>query len=210
MTRSAVGEKIRPGWSPPSAQARARKDSMQNMQRMAPAGARRNHRIDAVAVEERADAIAVTSQEPRQQGDEFSRDGAFFHAGAEVHGRAQVEQKPGHHFAVFVVDSHIRRLETSGDVPIDVANVVVILILAQIGEIEPETAKQGAGSCRAAGRRGVGAPSTPDGAGCPRRRGMRESCTDRLIAPSLRGFKPFSRSKRSSRCPLTRARGTCW
>ena len=38
---------------------------------------------------------------------------------------------------------HVRRLETRGDVPIDVTDIVVILVLAQIGEIQPETAKQG-------------------------------------------------------------------
>src|SRR5882724_7273754 len=61
---------------------------------MASAAPRRNHRIDSVAIEQGADAIAVA----------------------------------GH--------------ETGGDVPIDVTNIVVILILAQIGEIQPETAKQ--------------------------------------------------------------------
>ena len=34
-------------------------------------------------------------------------------------------------------------METRGDVPIDVTDIVVILVFAQIGKIQPETAKQG-------------------------------------------------------------------
>jgi hypothetical protein len=35
------------------------------------------------------------------------------------------------------------RLQTRGDVPVDVTDIIVILVFAQIGQIEPETTKQG-------------------------------------------------------------------
>ena len=119
------------------------KHPVENVEHVAPAAPRRNHRIDAVAIEQRPDAIAVTGQEPRQYGDEFGRHGPLLHLGAEIHGRAQVQQEPRRNFSIFIVHSNIGRQETRGDVPIDVTDIVVILVFAQIGEIQPETAKQG-------------------------------------------------------------------
>ena len=54
----------------------------------------------------------------------------------------QVEQEPRGDLAVLVVLAHVRRLQARGDVPVDVAHVVVILVLAQVGEVEPEAAEQ--------------------------------------------------------------------
>src|SRR4029453_13037507 len=115
---------------------------MQNVEHVAASAARWNHRIDAVTVEQCPDAIAVTGQEARQQGDEFVRHRPLLHMGAEIHGRAQIQQKPRRNLAVFVVYSNIGRLQTRSDVPIDVTDIVVILVLAQIRQIQPETAKQ--------------------------------------------------------------------
>src|SRR5262245_6403480 len=61
---------------------------------------------------------------------------------AEIHRRAQVQQKPRRNFTVFVVHPDIGRLQTRSYVPINVTDIVVILVLAQIGQIQPETAKQ--------------------------------------------------------------------
>jgi len=62
---------------------------------------------------------------------------------AEIHGRTQVQQEPRRDFSIFIVHPDVGRHETRGDVPIDVTDIVVILILAQIGQIEAEAAKQG-------------------------------------------------------------------
>src|SRR5215510_4927297 len=62
--------------------------------------------------------------------------------GAEIHGRAQVQQKPRRNFTVFIVHPDMGRLQTRSDVPVDVTDIVVILILAQFGQIQTETAKQ--------------------------------------------------------------------
>ena len=54
----------------------------------------------------------------------------------------QVEQEPGGDLAVLVVLAHVGRLQARGDVPVDVAHVVVVLVLAQVGEVEAEAAEQ--------------------------------------------------------------------
>jgi hypothetical protein len=65
-------------------------------------------------------------------------------AGAEVDRRAQVQQEPRRHLAVFGEHAHVRRLQPRRDVPVDVAHVVVVLVLAQVGQVQPAAAHQGA------------------------------------------------------------------
>src|SRR5215813_6203987 len=62
--------------------------------------------------------------------------------GAEIHGRAEIQQKPCRNFTVFVIHPYMGRLQTGSDVPVDVTNIVVILVLTQLGQIQPKTAKQ--------------------------------------------------------------------
>jgi hypothetical protein len=45
-------------------------------------------------------------------------------------------------FAILVVLADVRRGQPCGDVPVDVADVVVVLVLADVGEVEPEPAEQ--------------------------------------------------------------------
>ena len=134
----------RPGRWPPTARAAGPvQHPVQEMQHLAPAAARRDHGIDAVAVEQRADAIAVARQEARQHGDELGRHRALLQSlRAEIDRRAQVEQEPRGDLALLVVLAHVGRLQARGDVPVDVADVVVVLVLAQVGEIEPVAAEQ--------------------------------------------------------------------
>jgi hypothetical protein len=61
---------------------------MQNVEHVPASAPRWNHRIDAVTIEQRPDAIAVTGQETRQQGDEFGGHRPLLHMRAEIHGRA--------------------------------------------------------------------------------------------------------------------------
>ena len=112
------------------------------MQHMTAAAARGNHGIDAVAVKHRTDTVAVAREQPRHYRDELGRNRQLLHLCAEVDRRAQVEQKPADHFAIFVVLAHVRRLHPRGNVPIDIADVVVVLIFAQIREINAEPAKK--------------------------------------------------------------------
>jgi len=82
----------------------------------------------------------------REHGDKAGQDVAFgVTRRAEVHRGADVEQKPGGHIAVFRVDAHVRGGEARGDVPVDVAHVVVRLVGAQVGQVNAGTAHQRAG-----------------------------------------------------------------
>src|SRR4029434_914923 len=116
---------------------------MQNVEHVPTSAPRWNHRIDTVTIEQRPDAIAVTGQETRQQGDEFGGQRPLLHMRAVYRGRAEVQQKPRRNFSVFVVNPDMGRLQTRGDVPVDVTDIVVILVFAQISQIEPDTTKQG-------------------------------------------------------------------
>ena len=88
--------------------------------------------------------MPCTRQEARQHGDEVRGNGALAHVlRAEVHRRAQVQQEPGVDFAILVVLADVGRLQARGDVPVYVPDVVVILVFAQVGEVEPEPAEKG-------------------------------------------------------------------
>ena len=62
--------------------------------------------------------------------------------GAEVDAAEQVDQEPGRELAVLGELAHVGRLQPRGDVPVDVADVVVMLVLAQVGEVEAGAAHQ--------------------------------------------------------------------
>ncbi len=62
----------------------------------------------------------------------------------EVDRRAQVEQEPGRDLAVLDVLADVRRVHPRGDVPVDVADVVADLVLAQVGEVDAVAAEQAA------------------------------------------------------------------
>ena len=116
---------------------------VQEMQHLAPAAPRRDDRVHAIPVEQRADAIAVARQDARQHGDELGRHRLLLQVvRAEVDRRAQVEQEPRGDFALLVVLAHVRRGEARGDVPVDVPHVVAVLVFAEVGEVEPVAAKE--------------------------------------------------------------------
>ena len=62
--------------------------------------------------------------------------------GPEVDRRAQVEQEPGGDLAVLVVLADVRRVHARRDVPVDVADVVAGLVLAQVREVHAVAAEQ--------------------------------------------------------------------
>jgi hypothetical protein len=124
-------------------EARARRHPVHQMEHVAPAAARRNDRVDLVAIEQRPDPVAVPGEQAREHRDEVDRHRALAHlARAEVDRRREVEQEPGVDVAVLVVLAHVGRLQARGDVPVDVAHVIVILVLAQVGEVQTKTPEQ--------------------------------------------------------------------
>ncbi len=122
---------------------RPRRHLLHQVQHVAAAAARRHHGVDAVAVEQRADAVAVAREDAREHGDELGGDRALLlRLRAEVDRRRQVDQEPRGDLALLVVLAHVRRLQARGDVPVDVADVVAPDVLAQVGEVEPVAAEE--------------------------------------------------------------------
>ncbi len=114
-----------------------------DVQHVPPTAARRDDGIHVGAVEHRADAIAMPRQHPRQHRHEVGGDRLLLDIRrTEVDRRTQVEQEPGGDLALLVEFAHIGGLQPRRDVPVDVPDVIVILIFAQIGEIEPEAAEE--------------------------------------------------------------------
>jgi hypothetical protein len=61
---------------------------------------------------------------------------------AEVDAAREVEQEPGGEIAVLDVLAHVGLLQPCGDVPVDVAHIVVELVFAQVGEVDAGTAEE--------------------------------------------------------------------
>ena len=110
-----------------------------------PAAAGRDRALDLAAVEHRADPVAVARQQPRERRHEVDQHAPLEPLRVrrpEVDRRAQVEQEPGRDLAILDVLADVRRVHPRGDVPVDVADVVAVLVLAQVGEVHAVAAEQ--------------------------------------------------------------------
>ena len=98
----------------------------------------------ARAVEQGADAVAVAREQPRQHADELARHAALGDGRRSRSRRCALRstQEPGGQLAVFGELAHVGLLQPRGDVPVDVAHVVVVLVLAQVGQVEAGAAQQ--------------------------------------------------------------------
>ena len=118
-------------------------DRLQQLKHLLAAAACRQHGVDPIAVEQRTDPVAVAGEQSRQHADELARDALLGVAlRAELDAAAQVDQEPRAQLAVFGELAHVRHLQPRGHVPVDVAHIVVVLVLAQVGQVEPATAPQ--------------------------------------------------------------------
>jgi len=123
-------------------------------QHMQPSAARREDAIDpagvedptdAAGVEDPTDAVAVAGQQPRRGRDEVDQLVALLGLQrAEVDRWAEIEQEPGRDLAILGVLSDVRRIHPRRDVPVDVADVVLGLVFAQIGEVDAIAVEQAA------------------------------------------------------------------
>src|SRR4051812_29927614 len=119
------------------------KHLMKDVQHMTAARMCRDHRIDAFAIEKCADTISMATQHACKNCHKFDRYAAFFYVlGPEINRWTKIQQKPGAQVAFFVILTDIRRLHASSNVPVDVANIIVVLVLAEVGEIQAKSAKQ--------------------------------------------------------------------
>ena len=101
--------------------------------------------LDPAAVEHGPDPVAVPRQDPGQRRHEVDEDAPLLPLGLdgpEVDRRAEVEQEPGRDLAVLEELADVRRVHPGGDVPVDVADVVAVLVLAQVGEVDAVAPEQ--------------------------------------------------------------------
>ena len=62
---------------------------------------------------------------------------------AKVHRATDVQQKPRADFTVFLVLAHKGCLHARGDIPVDVPDIVMGLVFAQVGQLQARTSEQG-------------------------------------------------------------------
>jgi hypothetical protein len=62
--------------------------------------------------------------------------------GPEVDRGAEVEQEPRGDLTVLVVFANVRRIHPGGDAPVDVPDVVAVLVFAQVREVDAVAAEQ--------------------------------------------------------------------
>ena len=99
-------------------------------------GARQHHARPAVE-QQRADAVAAAGQEAGERDRQLGEhDVLAAPRGTEDHRPRPVEQQPGGELAVLGVLADVRLVEPGGDVPVDVADVVLGRVRAQVGEVD--------------------------------------------------------------------------
>ncbi len=110
-----------------------------------PPAPRRDRALHATAVEDRPDAIPVPGQQPCERGHEVDQHAPFEALRlrcAEVDGGAQVKQEPGCDLAILDVLADVGRVHPGGHAPVDVPDVVAVLVLAQVREVHAVAEEQ--------------------------------------------------------------------
>ena len=94
--------------------------------------------LDVPVEDDHAHPVAAAGQHQGQGRRDLGEDEALLPVHrSEPHRRRMVEQQPRGDLAVLDVLADIRRVHPRGDVPLDVAQVVARLVLAQVREVEP-------------------------------------------------------------------------
>ena len=126
-------------------QARLAEQVLDEAQDLDPAAAGGDRVLDPAAVEHGTDPVAAAGEQPGERRDEVDEHGPLEPIRvdrAEVHRRAEVEQEPRGDLAILVVLADVGRVHPRGDVPVDVADVVAGLVLAQRGEVHAVAVEQ--------------------------------------------------------------------
>ena len=111
-------------------------------QHLVAAAPRLDRALDLAVEQDRADGVAAAGEqagERRRQLGQHELLGAVDRA--EAHRRRAVEQEPGRQLAILDVLTEERRVHPRGHVPVDVADVVTRLVLAQIVEVRADPAE---------------------------------------------------------------------
>jgi hypothetical protein len=129
------------------ARGRAFAQAADQRQHLPPAHARR-HQARRLAraiepIQQCPDAIAMAGDQPGQQRHQFLGHLALGALGrTELDAAGEIDQEPCGEIAVFGVLAHMGHLQPCGDVPVDVAHVIAMLVFAQIRQVESTAAPQ--------------------------------------------------------------------
>ena len=103
----------------------------------------RNRPLTVAVVDDRADPVAAPHEQLADRGGQLAEDlllGSLH--GAERHGARTVEQEPSRELAVLHELPYEQLVHAGGDVPVDVADVVTPLVVAQVAEVGAVAAQQ--------------------------------------------------------------------
>jgi len=91
--------------------------------------------LDAVGEEDDADLVVVLNGAEGQRGSDLGLHIALcLHDGTEIKAAADIHQEHDREFALLLEDLDIRLVEASGHIPLDVPDVVAILIFSHLAE----------------------------------------------------------------------------
>ena len=103
---------------------------------------RRNKLFDPVGEKDESDLVVVTNRRECQDRTDFRCDFIFHRSGRpEIFGTAQVDEQHHRQLAFFLKNFDKRMIESGGDVPIDRADIVSILVFADFGEFHAASFK---------------------------------------------------------------------
>ena len=99
--------------------------------------------LDLAVEQDRADRVAAAGEQAREGRRELAEHELLRPVDrAEPHRRRAVEQEPGRQLAILGVLADERRVHPRGDVPVDVADVVARLVLAEVAEVGADAAEE--------------------------------------------------------------------
>src|SRR5258708_21968761 len=91
------------------------------------------------------DPVSMTREEPGKSGNQIDQHGPLEGTGAaEIEGGGKVQEKPGSDFPIFHVLPDKWGIHPGRYIPIDIADIIFRLILAQIRKVHAESIEQGA------------------------------------------------------------------
>ena len=112
---------------------------------MVPGATRRECLLDLVVEEDGPHPVATAREQPGERRRELAQDELLRPADrAEPHRRRPVEKEPCGELAILGVLPDERRIHPCRHVPVDVADVVTGLVLAEVEEVRAEAAERGA------------------------------------------------------------------
>ena len=140
---------------------------LDDAQHLRPAAARRDHALQPAVVEQGAHPVAVPGQQAGQHGHEIHQPVALQAlGGAEIHDGLRSSRNQAVISRSSMYWRTYGRVQPGRHVPVDVADVVAGLVLAQVGQVQAEAIEQAAVVALQQAIQPADHVSSPDAAGC--------------------------------------------